>query len=300
MIFMTRQVSNLEYILSATTDIGISRKTNQDSFGVKLVDTKLGKIAFAVLCDGVGGLSSGEVASATMVDAFHKWVLNRLPLLCESDITDCIIENEWTNIILDCNEKIRSYGKNTSTSLGTTLTVLMITDTRYFIINIGDSRVYEVTDRAIPLTKDQTVVAKEVEKGILTEEQARTDPRKNILLQCVGASEIILPDMYFGDTKEEAVYMLCSDGFCNRITSEEIQIFLNPSVMYETMQMKQNMDTLIDFSKQRMEHDNMTAVSIRTYSSTSEQENLELHSDKKFSVIEEFSFTSSNEIVLNF
>ncbi len=291
-------MNDLEYIISAATDIGISRKINQDSFGVKLADTRLGKIAFAVLCDGVGGLSSGEIASATMVDAFHKWVLNKLPILCKRGITDSTIKNEWTEIILGFNEKIQLYGKNAGIHLGTTLTVLMIIDTRYFIMNIGDSRVYEITDCAIPLTKDQTVVAREVEQGLLTEEQARTDPRKNILLQCVGASKTILPDMYVGETKKEAVYMLCSDGFRNKITLEEMQKFLNPSVMYETMQMKQNMDALMEISKQRNERDNMTAISIRTYLDSIPKKTDEI-ADMEFSIIEEFSFTSSNEIILS-
>lgn len=255
----------MEYIVSASTDIGISKETNQDSFGVKVVSTSLGKIVVAVLCDGMGGLSKGEVASATVVDAFHKWILNRLPVLCESGISNTVIQNEWTDIALTCNDKIRAYGKKIGIDLGTTLVALMLTDTRYFIINIGDSRVYEISDQAISLTKDQTVVAKEVEAGVLTEEQARIDPRRSVLLQCIGASEEIVPDLFFGETKKDAVYMLCSDGFRHEITSEEIQRFLGPAVMYEAGQMKQNMDALIEINKQRQERDNISVISIRTY-----------------------------------
>ena len=64
----------MEYIVSAATDVGISKNTNQDSFSIKRLDTKLGKIVVAVLCDGMGGLSKGEVASATVIDAFNKWI----------------------------------------------------------------------------------------------------------------------------------------------------------------------------------------------------------------------------------
>ena len=99
----------MEYIISAVTDTGIAKDTNQDSYSIKVADTRLGKIVVAVLCDGMGGLSKGEVASATVIDAFDKWILNRLPVLCMTGITDNVIRNEWTDIILLCNEKIHTY-----------------------------------------------------------------------------------------------------------------------------------------------------------------------------------------------
>ena len=85
--------------------------------------------------------------------------------------------------------------------------MLMLTDTRYFIMNVGDSRVYEISDELIRLTQDQTVVAKEIEAGILIEEEAKQDPRRSILLQCIGASNEIIPDMFFGETRKDAVYI---------------------------------------------------------------------------------------------
>lgn len=255
----------MEYIISAATDVGIAKDTNQDSFGVKTVETQLGKMTIAIICDGMGGLSKGEVASATVVDAFHKWILHKLPFLCESGISESVIQKEWTEIILSCNKKISSYGKNIGINLGTTLAIIMLTETKYFIVNIGDSRVYEIFDKTTLLTKDQTVVAKEVEAGIITEEQAKVDPRRSVLLQCIGASDVIEPEFFFGITKKDAVYMLCSDGFRHEITSEEIFQYLNPNVMFDAQKMKQNMDVLIDINKQRQEKDNISVISIRTY-----------------------------------
>ena len=63
----------MNFIISATTDIGTTKKTNQDSLSMKVIRTPAGRMVFAVLCDGMGGLSSGEVASATVVKAFHEW-----------------------------------------------------------------------------------------------------------------------------------------------------------------------------------------------------------------------------------
>ena len=255
----------MEFLISATTDIGISKKINQDSYSVTVVNTRLGKMAIAVLCDGMGGFSEGEVASATVINAFRKWIITRLPELCKRTITDTIIQNEWCDIAAIYNEKIKKYGKNTGIVLGTTLVAILLTESRYYIINIGDSRVYEITDNAVVLTKDQTVVAREVEFGHITEEQAKSDPRKSVLLQCVGASDEIEPDMFFGKTKKDAVYMLCSDGFRHEISSEEIQQYLNPNRMCNKSQMNQNMVTLVELNKQRLEHDNISVISIKTH-----------------------------------
>lgn len=255
----------MEYIISAATDIGITKDTNQDSFGIKIVDTQLGKMTIAIMCDGLGGLSKGEIASATVVNAFHKWILHKLPLLCDAGISDSVIQESWTDIIRTCNIKIGSYGKNIGINLGTTLAMIMLTETRYYIVNIGDSRVYEISDKVSLLTKDQTMVAEELEAGILTAEQAKNDSRRSVLLQCIGASDVIRPEFSFGIPKKDAVYMLCSDGFRNEITDEEIFQYLSPNNMRDAVQMKQNMNTLIDINKQRQEKDNISVVSIRTY-----------------------------------
>ena len=149
--------------------------------------------------------------------------------------------------------------------MGTTITALMLTEKRYYIMNVGDTRAYEIADSLTVLTKDQTVVAREVELGNLTLEEAEKDTRRSVLLQCVGASEKVYPDMFFGKTKSNAVYMLCSDGFRHEITEKEIFKHLNPNVMADTDKMKQNMNTLVSLNKQRQERDNISVVSIRTF-----------------------------------
>ncbi len=255
----------LDYLISASTDIGLVKNTNQDSFGVKVMDTRIGKVVMAVLCDGMGGYAKGEVASATVVNAFSKWLVNDFSLLCNSDITDSVIRREWDKIVQECNEKIQKYGAANGISLGTTLTAIMLTDTRYFIINVGDSRVYKISDSVTVLTQDQTVVAQEIAMGRLTEEQAENDPRRSVLLQCIGASDVVIPDISMGETEKDAVYMLCSDGFRHEISNDEIYTYLNPDIMTSEAQMKQNMDYLIETDKMRQERDNISVVSIRTY-----------------------------------
>lgn len=257
----------MNFIVSATTDIGLTKSTNQDSYNVCVFDTAQSKIAFAVLCDGMGGLSKGEVASGSLVNAFCKWAENRLPELCEKGITDSEIRADWVNIATEFNVKIKLYGKKCglASGVGTTLTAILLTDSRYYIINVGDTRAYEISDSVRILTKDQTVVAREVELGNLTPEEAETDSRRSVLLQCIGASDEVYPDLFFGDTKCNATYMLCTDGFRHEITEEEIYGYLNPNVMLDEDSMKHNMELLIELNKQRQERDNISVLTIRTY-----------------------------------
>ncbi len=255
----------MNFIVSAVTDIGNTKATNQDSYSVRVFSTNIGKVVFAVLCDGMGGLAKGEVASASLVRAFCQWSETRLPVLCETGITDAAIRTDWTNIAMEYNRKIKIHGKKCGTSMGTTVTALLLTEQRYYIVNVGDTRAYEIANGIRVLTKDQTVVAREVERGNLTPEQAAVDPRRSVLLQCIGASDEVYPDLFFGDTQLNAVYMLCSDGFRHEITEGEIYNYLNPNVMLDADGMQNNMRALIDLNKQRQERDNITVVSIRTF-----------------------------------
>ena len=255
----------MNFIISATTDIGLTKKTNQDSYNARVFDTKQGKVVFGILCDGMGGLAKGEVASASLVKAFCNWSEIRLPILCENEIQDADIRREWTDIAVKYNEKIKAYGRQCGVNMGTTLVAILLTGQRYYIINVGDSRAYEIAEDVRVITKDQTLVAREVELGNLTPEEAEKDARRSVLLQCVGASEEVYPDMFFGDVKQNGVYMLCSDGFRHEINANEIYQYLNPNVMLDADGMKRNMDSLIELNKRRQERDNISVVSIRTF-----------------------------------
>lgn len=255
----------MDFIVSANTDIGIKKNTNQDGLSVKVIGTPNGKMVFSILCDGMGGLAKGELASTSVIAAFDKWLAEDLPDLCRKGINDADIRNQWENIVLSQNEKIDAYGRSNGIKLGTTAVVMLLTATRYYIMNIGDSRAYEIFDTVHQITEDQTFIHREIKLGRMTEEQAKTDPRRNVLLQCVGASDNIYPDMFFGDTKKNAVYMLCSDGFRHLITNDEIYQKFQPSVLSDTNVMNKNSQDLIELNIQRKETDNISVLLVRTY-----------------------------------
>lgn len=102
-------------------------------------------------------------------------------------------------------------------------------ENQYYIIHVGDSRVYLINDKVNLLTHDQTFVAREIAAGRMTKEQAKTDSRRSVLLQCVGASPVVEPEFLSGTIQKNAVYMLCSDGFRHQITEEEMLVKIGPS-----------------------------------------------------------------------
>ncbi len=256
----------MNFLIAANTDKGIKKATNEDSLAVKRLTTSLGKMVFAVLCDGMGGLSVGEIASATLVKAFSDWANFELPALCENALEDHVIRASWEHIVASVNQKLAKYGESKGLKLGTTVTAILLTEHRYYIVNVGDTRAYAIADSVVQLTKDQTVIARELELGKLTPEQAKTDPRRSVLLQCVGASQEVRPDLFFGATNPNAVYMLCTDGFRHEITQDEIFDSLNPMRMRNTNQMKANLDYLVQQNKLRQETDNISVIAIKTIS----------------------------------
>lgn len=255
----------MNFIISANTDIGIAKKTNQDSLSVKVINTCQGRMAFAILCDGMGGLDKGEVASAAVIRAFDQWVISELPKLCMAEIEDSVIRKQWGEIVTDMNMRIQAYGAKSGVRLGTTTVVMLLTQNRYYILNVGDSRAYELTGGMKQLTNDQTFIAREIALGNMTAEEARTDKRRNVLLQCIGASDEVYPDMFFGDVKENAVYLLCSDGFRHEISPEEIYAGLQPMALYDETVMSRNAAELIELNKSRNERDNISVALVRTF-----------------------------------
>lgn len=255
----------MNFIISATTDVGLVKETNQDSVSVMTLNTCQGRMVFAILCDGMGGLAMGEVASASVIQAFRNWVINELPGLCKSPLNEALLRSRWEDLIRFQNQSIKSYGGARGVRMGTTAVVMLLTQDRYYIMNVGDSRAYELTETMRQITEDQSLVAREVSLGNLTPEAAERDPRRNVLLQCVGASDKVYPDMFSGPIRQNAVYMLCSDGFRHEITAAEIYEMLQPNVLLDEYSMQNNSRALIELNKQRQERDNISVALVRTF-----------------------------------
>ena len=176
----------MKYIATADTDIGISKDTNQDSVLIKHASYNGKEILLAIVCDGMGGLAKGEVASAAVIRSFANWFDTELADELEQfDLN--VIAGKWSKLINQLNIRIHEYAKPLRISMGTTFCGILIANDMYLIENVGDSRLYHIGSSMVQLTTDQSFVAREVSRGTMTPEQARVDKRRNLLLQCIGA-----------------------------------------------------------------------------------------------------------------
>lgn len=253
----------MNFLATVHTDIGIGKENNQDSALLMEAKTDFGNVLLSVICDGMGGLDKGEVASATVIEAFAEWFEKELPKLIHRADIERMIFGEWEELIFDCNQKIAAYADELRISMGTTLNALLFFKEKYYIVNVGDSRAYLLTDGVYQLTKDHTLVQREVDMGRLTAEKAAVSPRRNILLQCVGASPIVTPDYYSASCAAGQVFVQCSDGFRHVVTAEEIFRYLNADALTDEQTMHDNAVYLTELNKNREEKDNITVLVVK-------------------------------------
>lgn len=253
----------MRFLSAAHTDVGISKKINQDAFCLKIAKTPGANIAFAVMCDGMGGLNNGEFASAVVVNAFSNWFENELPTVVGKTTDMNAILTRWNDIVQVQGQRLLEYGRQRGISLGTTLTAILIINNAYVSIHVGDSRLYKLNSAMQQLTKDQTVAAHEIEQNRMTVAEAKTDRRSSILLQCVGASKVIVPEVSSGTVEENDVFMLCSDGFRHLVSEEEMFGVIAPSLLTSEKVMKTSLVDLVELNKSREEKDNITAMLIK-------------------------------------
>ncbi len=255
----------MEYMISAKTDIGTVRKTNQDCVIVKTAISSAGKVVLAAICDGMGGLDEGSYASTTVTKLIEQWFQQRLSAWLEDGCSDMAFRKEWTELMSLANRELIQYGSERELRVGTTCTTLLLLPRRYYISHVGDTRVYEISDTVVRLTHDHTVAARDARNGLISMEEAEYSENNRILTQCVGVSGDANPEFYFGTTRTDTVYLLCSDGFRHKLKPKELLDAFSPLQASCSAAMGEACDSLIELVKQRGEADNISIAVIRPF-----------------------------------
>lgn len=254
----------MNYVFACCTDRGTGRRHNQDSLLVKQAVYKKEQVLLAMVCDGMGGLKRGEVASAALVRSFSEWFEQKLPQLLKPSLDEAELFRSWDMLLQEMDRRIEAYGQRRHFQLGTTVTAMLFAGKAYYIMHVGDSRAYEVRRGIRQLTRDQTLVQQEVECGLLTRDEAEKDVRRNVLLQCVGASGKVKPACKKGTLHRDTVYMLCCDGFRHMVSEKEMWKGLRPSMMKEKRMMEKRLADLIRMNQDRGEQDDISVIAVRT------------------------------------
>lgn len=229
-------------ISAARTHIGNVRASNQDALLVLP-----GVYGVYGVADGMGGHKAGDVASKMAVSVVERLLRNQAPSpkLLQSAIEEAnalIYEEQLNN---------PDYS-----GMGTTMTLIWEDADRVLLGHVGDSRAYRVRKKSISqVSQDHSMVAEMVRKGLITEEEARVHPYRNIITRALGTAETIEVDVEELDKKPGDLYLLCSDGLSEYIRDEEMLYLLRKHPSLE-----EAADVLLNLALEGGGRDNISVV----------------------------------------
>ena len=192
------------------TDIGKLRKQNEDAAWFDEA-----RAVFAV-ADGMGGHLAGEVASRMAIEAVQRMAReNERPgIAALREAVACAHET----ILTHAQDHIECAG------MGPTLSVLWLGENYAYIAHVGDSRIYRLREGSLTqITQDHSLVEELVRAGLITREQARTHPRRNIITRALGTHGENEPDLLVTDVQDGDVFLLCTDGLTGMVPDDEIE-----------------------------------------------------------------------------
>jgi protein phosphatase len=232
------------------TDIGVEREMNQDYLFTS--DTAVGNLPnLYIVADGMGGHKAGEYASRYTTERVVAYALR------SKDSEPVTILKE---AIQRANELllIESKEDEAKNGMGTTIVCATIIGSKMFVANVGDSRLYVVSDRIRQITRDHSLVEEMVRMGEMDRMEARQHPDKNIITRAVGVTETVDVDFFEVDLAKEDEILLCTDGLTNMVDDTTIY-----RIMTETQDIETQVKNLVRTANDNGGRDNITAVVIR-------------------------------------
>lgn len=207
--------------IAGKTDVGLKRRSNQDSFAV----VERGSYALAVVCDGVGGANGGEIASDTAIRVFCQSV--RSSLSDADAFSDSRrIEDILSEAVSEANAEVfrKAQDEPELEGMGTTLVAALIHGQDVFVVNVGDSRLYMLKkDGALEqVTVDHSFVQYLIDRGLISPAEAKTHPNRNIILRSLGNTEDVQPDFFRLERGSFRQLLLCSDGLYNMVSPDDL------------------------------------------------------------------------------
>ena len=202
------------------TDIGRKRQLNEDYVFETTEPIGLLPNLFLV-ADGMGGHKAGDHASRETVEIMVEQI-GYCELEDRKEILRSALEAANQRVYSDARHSVELEG------MGTTVVAATLDKDRLLVMNVGDSRLYVVSQEGIrQITVDHSLVEEMVQKGVLTREKARIHPKKNIITKAVGVMASVEPDFFELELKAGDRILLCSDGLSNMLEDEEISLIIN-------------------------------------------------------------------------
>lgn len=236
------------------TDPGCTRTQNQDAYQIEALDKNT---LLCVVCDGMGGAKSGNVASTLAVDVFVQEVKRTWVRGMDPDLVDQMLKNAVKLANFTVYDQAQQFEE--FTGMGTTLVAVLIHGKFATVINVGDSRAYSVkSDGVQQITKDHSLVQMMVARGELTPEQARTYPGKNLITRAIGTESVVECDLFHRRLSGGECLLLCTDGLSNLVDEQEILFEVVHGINKPSSGQR-----LLEIAKNRGAPDNVTCVLIQ-------------------------------------
>lgn len=232
---------NVRY--GAQTDVGRAREQNEDCYGIGEGARAAQHGLLLIVCDGMGGHASGEVASRMAVDSILASYYDD-----PSEDRPAALEHAFQQ----ANAQIHAQGHG---SMGTTGVAALLLGDTLSVANVGDSRAYLIRDGAVQqISHDHSLVADQVAAGLITPEQARRSTIKNVITRALGHQPEVLVDLFETDLRPGDMVLLCSDGLHGLVDDDEL---LQAAQMDDLDLVCQQ---LVELANRRGGHDNITVV----------------------------------------
>lgn len=202
----------------AVTDPGRVRTQNQDACKIE----RLARNALlCVVCDGMGGAKSGNIASALAADVFTQTVTASYKPSMDQTQIDTLMRNaiKLTNFtVFDQSQEFVDF-----TGMGTTLVAVLVHGKQATVANVGDSRVYHINAGGIrQVTRDHSLVQMMIDRGELTPGDRKNYPGKNMITRAVGTEAVVQCDLFHLDLERGDCLLACTDGLSNLVDEQEI------------------------------------------------------------------------------
>lgn len=256
------------------------RSSNQDSFAVKQYNC--GAVV-GVVCDGMGGIGGGQIASKIAVEKFIECVDELMAPLRKNARAphEAKIAEALNDGVCSANAAVleRASEEKELVGMGTTLVASLIVGKRIYTVNVGDSRMYlSDSDKIVQITHDHSYVQYLVDIGKMTKDEADSSMNKNIITRAVGTDEVIEPDIYLTEIREgqpessDIHIVLCTDGLSNHVTPDTMYKMIKESDTGSEQGVHALAESLVREANRSGGSDNITVVVISVGAHTKNSE----------------------------
>lgn len=236
------------------TDPGCARSQNQDTYQIEQLSRNS---LLCVVCDGMGGAKSGNVASSLAADVFTQevkrtWTADMDPEKLDQMLLGAVKLANFT--VYDQAQQFEEFD-----GMGTTLVAALIQGKNATVINVGDSRCYSVKEDGVrQLTTDHSLVQMMVKRGEIAPEQAKNYPGKNLITRAIGPESQVECDVFHRRLESGECLLLCTDGLSNLVDDQEILFEIVHGVNRQS-----GCERLLEIAKNRGAPDNVTCVLVQ-------------------------------------